>query len=210
VLQPAAPGIYHPQVRDDLSQGDILRIFPHIFLRPQLKVARAQTGKGGRQFIKPHDYKIGMETVSLSGGFNAEGEDLLTRCQEASALVIRHDCEIENDRSYCLIALVRSLEAAGMQQEHKAVIRENKNAPYFYLPALAPVLGESYADFRRISCVKPDLIESQNRIASLSDATIELLQTQLVLFFTRRRLNWDSFKEQTTLVSDDSGGLPIH
>jgi hypothetical protein len=209
VLQSTAPEFYHPRIRDALSQGDVLKIFPHLFLKPQLKVAREQTIKGGRQVVTPHEYKIGTETATLAGGFNREGEDLLTRCQEACALVIRHDCEIENDRKYCLIALVRSLGAAGMHEESKAAIRENRNAPYFYLPALAQVLGESYADLRRISCVTPDLIETQNRTASLSDASVELLQTQLVLFFTRRRLNWESFKEQTTVVSDDSGGHPI-
>ncbi len=176
-------------------QGDIIREIPHIHLRPPppLTVIRRESVKWGER-LTPYEY--GSNTPQ--GGFDfAHGEQVLASCQVAFGMVLSHDCEIDKDPKYRMVALIRPLSE--VRSDGQEIIRANRNFSACYLPAYAEIIGESYVDFRRITTLHPDFLENSERIASLTDEAVKYIQTQLFRFLTRRDVSPEALDQLSLL-----------
>jgi hypothetical protein len=183
----------------DLSQGDIIDDVPHLRLRPGFEVVRQITGRGNRPLWAPFPYppeedktpdaKVPGKTIILPPFHVKEGEYIPVLSQFTRGVVVNYDCDLQHEEDTCLIALVRPL--AGVHEEDRPTIRENRNYNYFYLPADAEFgfNEEAYVDFRRVSCLDPDVLgRIGTRRASLTALAVEALQAQFIRFVTRRDL----------------------
>ena len=177
----------------DIVQGDIFDGVPHLFLRPPLHVLRRVTLAGGReamgfyQYPPPTDESPGGREGKIppGGPFHlGSGEQASSFCQVSRAIVLNHDCDIENEPEHRLVALVRPL-APVRDAAHQEVIRLNQNYSYFYLPAEGE-MPDAYVDFRRITSLTPDFLSISDRLSSLSEESVKALQFHLFRFLTRR------------------------
>jgi len=194
----AGDSIYRP-VEADLSQGDIVDDVPHLRLTPPLTVVRQFNANKGRIHWAPFPYppeegntpdaqRLGKTIVQQPFDVK-KGEFLPVLARFTRAILLNYDCDLQHEEDHCLAAIVRPM--AGVHQQDRQNIRDNKNFNYFYLPAdKTHGIEEGYADFRQITCLDPALIETLGkRIASLTPTGVKGLQAQLFRFLTRRDLN---------------------
>jgi hypothetical protein len=113
-----------------------------------------------------------------------EGALVPAACHVTRAMLLTHDCEIDKDKKYRSVALVRPLPA-NMPTQDRSTIQQNQRFPFFYLPAGGDQLPESYVDFRRISTVSPRWVDSASRVASLTVAARQAMLFQLFRFLGR-------------------------
>ena len=73
-------------------------------------------------------------------------------------MVLTYDCEIDKDKKHRHLALIRPLGPLPAQDQQ--TIRERRNVSYCYLPAYPDIFEESYVDFRRMTTVRPDFLET--------------------------------------------------
>lgn len=177
-------GNFYTQRDARLFQGDIIRDAPHIHMKDPPLVALRPLNRERTRYDAYRE-------APPPGGFKQSGEQAAAFAQSALGMVISYGCAIENDPKHCMVALIRPLTP--VPEQSKATIRENRNFAYFYLPALDNQLEESYVDFRRLTCVHPDFLYTDNRVASLSEDSVDQLMMRLFLFFTRRQLKPDMF-----------------
>lgn len=171
---------YHAAPRDSISQGDIFHLTPSAYVKPPVElVDPSRTFPGGVQASQLSAWS----PDSVSPVENAKATMFMT-C--GRAILLSHDCEIDNDNRYRLVALLRPLRSlpAGSQSG----VRDNTDYRFFYLPELSQRFDELYIDFRRLTTVGPKLIPAERRLASLSDVARAALCLQMILFFTRRML----------------------
>jgi hypothetical protein len=189
----AADPFYRP-ADPTVCQGDIFDGVPHLFLSPPLLALRKVTLAGGREAFGFYEYPPPAEDApggpkgkALPGGpfrFNSpKGEQAGASCQVTRAIVLNHDCDIENEPEHRLVALVRPL--GPVPPEHQEIIRRNQNFNYFHLPAGAG-LPEAYVDFRRLTSLAPAFLTNAQRLTSLTVEAVRALQAQLFRFLTRR------------------------
>lgn len=169
---------------NDLRQGDIYRDVLHVMLsEPGFTVLREITIKGGRRAFAPHD-----ADDPPSGGFTWESkESVRAEGQVCLAVVLTHDCEIENpdSREHRLVAVVRPL--LNLSTGDRETIRSNRQFGRMWLPAWDEVeLPESYVDFRRITTLRKDALPDDHRIASMTDVGRELLQKFTIRYLTEQ------------------------
>jgi hypothetical protein len=177
---------FYREPRSELYQGDIVSGVPHLYLRTSVHALRKKSVRGEGELYASFPYPGDDQPA---GGFRfqePEGDETSATCQVANAMVLSHDCDIENDRKHRLVALIRPL--AGVPHNGQEIIREYANFSYFYLPELPGVLQESYVDFRRITSLRPQLVDTVPRLAALAEATINRLHLHFFLFLTRREL----------------------
>jgi hypothetical protein len=145
---------------------------------------------GFYEYPPPTEQSPGAEGgKALPGGpfhFNT-GEQASALCHFTRAIILNHDCDIENDPEHRLVALVRPL-APVTNSEHRRVIEGNLNFSYFYLPSDGQALAAAYVDFRRITSLHPDFLARGVRLASLAPQALQALHAQLFRFLTRRDL----------------------
>jgi len=173
---------------DEWCQGDIFANVPHVQVHPPIVALRERLGRTSYDFYDPTD--TGSRERTPPGGFrfNRPPGDLVPAdALLAFAVMLTHDCDLDNDPKNRVIALVRKLDS-GIPETDKANIRRNGNANYFYLPEYGDVLPESYVDFRRISSLPRGYASNLRRVASLRPSEKEQLQLQLFFFFTRLRV----------------------
>jgi hypothetical protein len=185
---------FYRLVDKEILQGDIFEEVPQLFLRPPLLALRRVTLAGGREafgfypFPPPADDAPGGPSgrVPPGGPFHfGTGEQTSAFCQVTRAIILNHDCDIENEPDHRLVALVRPLSP--VPAEHQEIIRHNQNFNYFYLPA-EDGLPEAYVDFRRLTSLSPDFLPVEKRIAALAVESVKALQAQFFRFLTRRDL----------------------
>jgi|ERR1019366_1227484 hypothetical protein len=185
-------GAFYRPVGNDVLQGDIFNDIPHLFLKPPLKAIRGPiTLKGGRPSWGVYDYPLTGEPLELpkiGGPFNfALGEQVPVTCNVTRAMVLNHECDIENEHEHRLIALIRPL-APVTNPEHRQFIKENRNSAFFYLPPNDGGLEEAYVDFRRITSLSPSFLVPGNRLSALAPVAVLALQAQIFRHFTHRML----------------------
>ncbi len=122
------------------------------------------------------------------GGFWWESrgkEHVQAEGQLGSAIVLTHDCEIENDdsRHHRLIGLLRALDQ--LNDRDKDIIVQGSHYGRLYLPPWPDVgLAESYLDLRRITTIRQDALPENHRIASMTDFGRELVQRSIIRYLT--------------------------
>lgn len=173
-------------------QGDIIREIPHIHLKPPLTVIRKEHVKYGER-LTPYAYSSSAPQTGMPGsnspqdGYKfGQGEQVLAFCQAAFGMILTHGCEIDKDERHRTVALIRPL--SGVPSEGQEIIKANQKLSYYYLPAYGEILGESYVDFRRITTLHPDFLKNTERIVSLTDDAVKVLQLQFFRYLTRREI----------------------
>ena len=119
-------------------------------------------------------------------GFKWESKErVVAEGQLAMAIVLTHDCEIENpdSRQHRLVGLLRLFDRLG--DRDKGIILENRHFGRLYLPSWPEVgLPESYLDLRRITTLRGDALPDSHRIASMTDFGREVLQFAIIRYLT--------------------------
>lgn len=175
--------IYSEPIAGDFRQGDIFRDTLSLWLAdPDPPALRPRTGKGGLTNYSPHSM-----ASPPPGGFRwQDREYVLAEAKMALAIVLTHDCEIENDENerYRQVALIRPLMGVP-DPDDRQVIVEGRNLGRLYLPAQDRIgLPESYVDFRAITTLRRAALHTDRRIAGLSDYGRTVLQAAIIGYFT--------------------------
>ncbi len=177
---------FYRDVGNDYCQGDLIDDVPSIHLKvePSLTALRKGTVKGNRQIwdiLSSNPQPTGPKPDFKMG------EVVPAFCQISRAILLTRDCEIDKDPNHRLVALVRPL--ARIAPADRDIVRENRNFSYFYLPADEDRgLIEAYVDFRRITCVAPELVAKGRRLASLTEESAKALMGGLFQFLTHREV----------------------
>lgn len=176
---------YTAAIPDDFRQGDIYSEVLHVMLsEPGFQVLRMFQGRGGRTTVSMHN-----EGNAPHGGFKWDDSKELVQAegQLAMAVVLTHDCEIENpdSRQHRLVGILRSLDR--LSDSDREVILEGRHFGRLYLPSWPDVgLPESYLDLRRITTLRGDALPEAQRIASMTDFGREVLQRAIIRYLTEK------------------------
>jgi hypothetical protein len=183
-----------------LSQGDIFEDCPSLEIRERpILVARKWPNKTLGQPPLPvyREHHEDQEKADKpQGGFHwtleeGGGEAVISTGYKARAILLTHDCEVDNDPDFRVLAMIRPLSAvdAGHQEE----VVNFGVWPYFPLSPQdeAPVMGPSFVDFRRLTTVHVDALRMADRFASLNTFVREALARRFQAFLFRRVLEGD-------------------
>jgi hypothetical protein len=173
-----------------LCQGDILERVPHIILKDQPRPLRPTTLTGKKPGYQVDELAPG-ELPATDGG----GVSVAALCHVTRAMLLSFDCEIDNDKKHRLVALIRPLPK-DWDEETRRILRDGRNYSYFYLPAGAGPLAESYVDFRRISTLSPSWVDNANRLASLTMTARQAMLLQFFRFLSRVELDPNVFGDR--------------
>lgn len=180
---------YLPPIGDEILQGDILDGVPAAFVRPgPTRVIRMGKTKGDYQFVTvhteanpPHD---GMKLSMESGG-----DDVIVHGYLERAMLLTHECEIENDDRARTVAMIRPISHLDAETAEK-LFSDDPDALYtrFPLPAQAdePMMERSFVDFMRLTTVHPKVLEECRRVASVPDEVRHAVATAFYEFLFRR------------------------
>jgi hypothetical protein len=192
-----AAGAFYRPVEPEILQGDIFRSVPHLFLKPPLRAVRGPiTLSKGRTAYGLYSHPLPgaadpAESPKVGGPFHFdEGEQVSVDCCVTRAIILNHDCYIENEPEHRHVALIRPLRVV-TNPDHRQVIQQNRNFSYFHLPPGGGELEEAYVDFRRITSLAPEFLSAQDRLAALTEEAVAALQAQLFRYFTHRVLSLD-------------------
>jgi hypothetical protein len=188
-----APLEYYRDVENRFCQGDIFLIAPNLFLKERLQKPRTVTLAGQK-----HGFEIDELSHSSDDGTKVgldrlqTGNDVLVPVSTliGPAILLSHGCEIDKDKKHRIIALIRSM--GNLKEEEKNHIRSHGRRACFHLPQCGNDLPEGYVDFRRISTVTLEWLESKKRVKSLTEDARRQLLVGLFLFFSRIELSVES------------------
>lgn len=175
---------FYRDVGAEYCQGDLIDDLPSIHLKPDppLVALRECNLKGNRRGWEPRPSEL--QGTGNEPDFK-NGEVVPAFCQVSRAILLTHGCEIDKDSKHRLVALVRPLTS--IPPESRRIIEENRNFSYFHLPPdEARDIEPAYVDFRRITCIAPELVEKGKRLASLGEESARGLMNQLIAYLTRR------------------------
>lgn len=181
-----------------LDQGDVYDLAPSIRLEdPSIRVARVMPARpadveGARRTAGVHEE--GGQPPQNGWQWEADrgGELLIARGFLTRAVVISHECEIENDQSMRLLAMVRPLSVIQgptpeETEQRRADVMDFRSHCNFPLHVEGPFLTEpAFVDFRRITAVKPVVIESRPRLFRLSEETRKAMADHFWEYLWRR------------------------
>lgn len=98
---------------------------------------------------------------------------LLVHSHMGLAMVISHDCEIENDPNARTLAMIRPLGELDDSAQRALFSGRKEDVRYAIFPLEAqdaePRMERAFVDFRRLTTVRPAVLEASTRIASASD-----------------------------------------
>ena len=158
------------QLQGKLSQGDIVADLPIFHATLPVRHLKKTTYKNNTSgWVESDDPK---------GDFLATGK-------QSSAIVISHSCDLDKRKGRVIVAPIASI--ASVPDEHRQKILEQKHYALMPLPDI-PGIGTYFADLRSISVLHREIVESNRRIASMSEIATKRLQIQIIAFFTRLEL----------------------
>jgi hypothetical protein len=101
-------------------------------------------------------------------------------------VLLTHDCEIDKDDRYRTLAMIRPM--VSLNEEAQATVLAFRNYSAFPLEAQEadPRLLPSFIDFRKLTTVRPQVLEQSDRHASMSDELRDALAEAFHLFLFRR------------------------
>lgn len=163
--------------KPELSQGDIYVDVPTLYIREPVLTAATVTCTGHAQHLVP--------TQAEPELFGTQDRIMIGHGSLAHAVVLTHDCEIDKDKKYRMLALVRPL--AGLPNEAIEEIKAHRRRRFFHLPAETELypLEESYVDFRRITAVTDPVIPISKRVLSMQDHLRDSMREAFILYVTR-------------------------
>lgn len=103
-------------------------------------------------------------------------------------MIVDHGCSLDEaaDPAMVHIAVVRQLADVPVGDRDSIVSYDQKRT--FYLPGSEALPEEHYVDFKFITTIKRELVDSFDRVASLNEDGRTALKGQLVRFWVRKRL----------------------
>ena len=115
-------------------------------------------------------------------------QDNVVLARFSKAILITHDCDFDKPNSRtCLLAEIRPLEE--IDDGSKGNIRSNRAVNTLYMGQIGPAEQEWFVDFRRITRVDKELLQSRNReglrLVSLTDEGRLALYRVIATFFSR-------------------------
>lgn len=206
-----ADEFYLPAVRDQLSQGDIVDFCP-VGAVPALRVARIwqnETPPEAKATVYDYPLPSGAKRPPTPPLFKREPDTPLFEGRLRRCIVVSNDCVTiakEGTRAQTLGMEPRKREwpwhVAPLQpwplatqivplkdgdQPLGALIESGRIHRYLALPE-AELVPRSYADFRFLTPLKPELFEQVKRIASLTDLGQAYLWAKTYTYFSGRAL----------------------
>jgi hypothetical protein len=184
--------LYLPPVEGEFLQGDIFDNMPSAFVESRpLRVARPWEKKGGHDMWEVHQ----EDGPGPRGGFkwrmDQGGEPaLLVHAHVGLAMIISHDCEIENDPNARTLAMIRQLDELDDVAQRALFSGREEDTRYALFPLEAqdtePQMDRAFVDFRRLTTVRPDVLRSSTRIASASEELRGAVAQSFRLYLFRR------------------------
>lgn len=161
----------YQSISDNVSQGDILELAPHIYLDPPLSALAAAEAPG--------TYLASQVPPSI-----LNGDPVIASCKRRLAIVVTFDCEIDkpmNERwIVCPVVPLSDLPS----QSHGNVKR-NRVAKLFFLQRHKELIPDSVVVLDQLSTINRFFIKEAVRIATLSDDGRLGLYTQFIRWLTR-------------------------
>ncbi|MGH2406455.1 MAG: hypothetical protein ACRDF7_00060 [Candidatus Limnocylindrales bacterium] len=164
------PGpLYLPPVEGEILQGDLFANVPSAIIdaRP-LRVARRLRADQSTWVV--HEENGATPAGGFKWGISQGGEVLLARAFLGLGMVLSHDCEIENDPNIRTLAMVRP--ATDLAPDDRAALINGARVRYSIFPLAAqtidPKMELSFV-VRRLTTVRPAVLDPDARIASLSE-----------------------------------------
>jgi hypothetical protein len=116
------------------------------------------------------------------------GESVVVPGYRGLSMVMTHDCEIENDPDFRVMAMIRPISA--VDKDHQADVLGLAIWPYFPLAPQSdpPVMQPCFVDFRRLTTVRASALRADDRYAAVSDVVREAVALRFWLFLFRRIL----------------------
>jgi hypothetical protein len=113
------------------------------------------------------------------------GESVISRGFMGMAVVLTHDCEIENDPDHRLVAQIRPITE--IQEAHRAEIMAMHHWAAFPLVSQAepPTMNDSFVDFRRITSLRPEAFRAEDRYARLAQGVLDAMRVRFWHFLNR-------------------------
>lgn len=183
--------LYLPPVAGEILQGDIYERMPSTFLdgRP-LQVARQFKVKDGHDLWEVHL----EDGAGPNGGFKWQvdqgGEGaLLVHAHLDLAMVMSHDCEIENDPDARTLAMIRPVTQLSVAAQEALFSGRDDAIQYANFPlevqADSPITERSFVDFRRLTTVRPAVLDASKRVASLTEELRAAIAERFWLYLFR-------------------------
>lgn len=183
---------YLPPAPGEILQGDIYEDMPSIFIdeRPLL-VARPWKKSGGRDIWAVHSEDGPPPAGGFTWRMDRGGEKAVhAHAHLGRAIVLTHDCEIENDQTVRTLAMIRPVSEFGASARDRLFSGREEDIQYALFPLEAqseePSLERCLVDFRRLTTVRPAVLDQSTRIASLSEELRSALAHRFKLYLFRR------------------------
>jgi len=184
--------LYLPPNGAEILQGDIFDQMPSVYVESRpLLVGRRWKQDDTRDIWQVHR----EDGPGPNGGFkwrmDQGGESgMLVHAHLGMAIVLSHDCEIENDRSARTLAMIRPI--GQLKEAAQEALFSGRPGDGFY--AIFPLerqtddpkLERSFVDFRRLTTMRPDVLAASRRIASLSEELRSAVAQSFKLYLFRR------------------------
>jgi len=165
---------WSPTLQTSLSQGDVISELPVSIGKSPLTHLKSRTAKFGVRVWNETD-----TPTQENGAYH-----VLAIWSSRYSLVISHSCELDkpnNKRVHLApVGLISDLEPKIADN-----IRSQQTKGQLILPSV-PRLGDCYADLRVIAPVQRELIDSAPRLASMTEAALDRLYSQIVAYFLRK------------------------
>jgi hypothetical protein len=184
--------LYLPPIEGEILQGDIFDRMPSVYVESRpLSVARHWKTRGTRDIWEVHR----EDGAGPNGGFKWKmdqgGEQaLLVHAHLGLAMVISHDCEIENDPNCRTLAMIRPVGELDESAQRALFSGLEDQVQYAIFPLEAqttePEMERAFVDFRRLTTVRPAVLAASTRVASLSDELRSAVAQSFRLYLFRR------------------------
>ncbi|MGD0863754.1 MAG: hypothetical protein ABSA21_13535 [Candidatus Limnocylindrales bacterium] len=187
-----ADRLYLPPVGTEILQGDIFDQMPSVRVESRpLRVARHWKQSGPRDIWEVHP----EDGSGPRGGFkwlpDQGGEQgLLVHAYLGRAMVLSHDCEIENDPRTRTLAMIRPINHLDEASQRELFSGGRQDRWFAVFPLVGqidePRIERSFVDFRRLTTVHPDVLAASIRVASLSEELRSAVAERFRLYLFRR------------------------
>jgi hypothetical protein len=115
---------------------------------------------------------------------------MLVHAHMGRALLISHDCEIENDANARTLAMIREPAEFELADQERMFSGRDEDIQYAVFPLEAqdddPTMPRGVVDFRRLTTVRPAVLSSSVRIASASEDLRRAIAEAFRLYLFRR------------------------
>jgi hypothetical protein len=172
-------GWWATKLESRLSQGDVLeQVLIGAPTRPPVFLAKAMIA--GKRVVWEEQLHLEPDNDGL-GYFLARG-------RVVPAIVVSHDCTMDNDGKRSRVAVAPMAPISSLSHPdpkyRDAVLRQEQRSqlPLTEVPGLN---GDFYADLRLITPIDRRVIDAATRVASMSVEGVERLQHQIADFFVR-------------------------